>query len=415
VSLPEPVAASAPARVLFVEGNTDGTVGGSYFSLLFLVKGLDRTRYEPIVVFQRAHSLLPQFEATSTVALVDKPAPFHIGVLKTPAARRLGPLLLPLRLVQSGVNALRFVGTCLRYRRVLREQRADLLHLNNSITRMHDWMLAARLAGIPCVVHERGINDRFPFPTRQLTPGLAAVFCISQAVYDNLRRQDFAETNLRVVPNGLDPAEVAPQRTPADVRAALGIAPGAATLAMVGNLRAWKGQESVVRALPAVVRRVPSVVCVFVGSGVKGDSYVDRLHGLVSELGLTDHVIFTGHQDRPSDIVNIADIAIHASITPEPFGRVLLEAMALRKPVVGARGGAVTEIVVDGVTGATFPPGDSDALAASLIELLEAPDLARRQGEAGYERLVSTFHVRTNVARTVAIYEDALGSAPATQ
>jgi glycogen(starch) synthase len=75
----------------------------------------------------------------------------------------------------------------------------------------------------------------------------------------------------------------------------------------------------------------------------------------------------------------------------------------------------VTEIVVDGVTGATFPPGDSDALAASLIELLEAPDLARRQGEAGYERLVSTFHVRTNVARTVAIYEDALGSAPATQ
>jgi glycosyltransferase involved in cell wall biosynthesis len=404
------MASTSPVRVLYVEGNTDGTIGGSYFSLLYLVKGLDRTRYEPTVVFQRGHSLLPQFEAICNVEIVDKPAPFHVSWLRSETARKLGPLVLPLRLAQSGVNALRFVATCFRYAGVLRRHGARLLHLNNSITRTHDWMVAARLAGIPCVVHERGINDRFPFPTRALTPRLGSVLCISQAVFDNLQRQGFATSNLDVVPNGLDPDEVAPQRSPADVRAAFGIPGDARVLSMVGNLRGWKGQESVIRALPAIVKRAPTVVCAFVGEGATGDNgYVDGLHALVRELGLTRHVVFTGHCDRPADVVNIAEVAIHASITPEPFGRVLLEAMALRKPVVGSRGGAVTEIVVDGETGYTFTPGDSAELAARVVELLEQPERARQFGDAGFERLVSTFHVRTNVARTMAIYARVAG------
>jgi glycosyltransferase involved in cell wall biosynthesis len=91
-------------------------------------------------------------------------------------------------------------------------------------------------------------------------------------------------------------------------------------------------------------------------------------------------------------------------VTPEPFGRVLLEAMAMRKPVVGSRGGAVPEIVVDGETGYTFAPGDSGELAARILDLLEHPDRARAFGEAGYQRLVDEFHVDRNVERTMAVY-----------
>lgn len=399
-----PDALSAPRRVLYLEGNTDGTIGGSYFSLLYLVQGLDRSRYEPTVIFQREHALLPQFRATATVDLVDKPAPFHIAWLKTPAAARLGPVALPLRIVQSGVNALRFIGTCLRYARVLRRHRAGLLHLNNSITRTHDWMVAARLAGIPCVVHERGINDRFPFPTRQLTPKLAAVLCISQAAYDNLVRHGFDPRNLHIVHNGLDPGKVRPGRPAAEVRAAYGIAADATVVGMVGNLRAWKGQDVLVRAMPAIVRAHPKAVAVFIGEAIEGDSYADGLRKLVGELGLSGHVVFTGYTSAVADVLNVADVAVHASVTPEPFGRVLLEAMALRKPLVGSRGGAITEIVEEGVTGFTFTPGDSAELAARVLDVLAAPERARALGEAGYERLCSTFHVRTNVERTMAIY-----------
>ncbi len=395
---------SAPTRVLYLEGNTDGTIGGSYFSLLYLIQGLDRTRYEPIVVFQREHVLLPQFRETAAVDLVDKPAPFKIGWIHSPGARRLGPLLLPFRLLQSGVNALRFVATCVRYARVLRRHRADLLHLNNSITRTHDWMVAARLVGIPCVVHERGINDNFPFPTRQLAPRLAAVLCISQAAHDNLVAHGFDAGNLHVVHNGLDPDMVRPAEAPDAVRRRYGIAPDATVLAMVGNLRAWKGQDVLVRALPAVLRRRSNVVAVFIGEGTPGDGYVDSLHALIADLGVGPHVVFTGYTRQVPDVLNIADVAVHASVTPEPFGRVLLEAMALRKPLVGSRGGAVTEIVVEGVTGYTFTPGDAGELAERLIDVLDQPDRARAFGDAGYDRLVSTFHVRTNVERTMRIY-----------
>ena len=107
------------------------------------------------------------------------------------------------------------------------------------------------------------------------------------------------------------------------------------------------------------------------------------------------------------------DVAVHTSITPEPFGRVLLEAMAMHKPVVGSRDGAVPEIVVDGETGYTFEPGNPEPLAARILDLLEHPDRARAFGEAGYRRLVDEFHVDRNVERTMAVYQAVRPPTPA--
>lgn len=393
-----------PKRILYVEGNVDGTIGGSYFSLLFLVQGLDRTRYEPTVVFQREHSLWSRFEAAAAVRLVARPVSYRFAGGATSGVGRL--LQKPLRLLQAGLNLLLFVATSFRYARVLRRERADLLHLNNSITRTHDWMLAARIAGIPCVVHERGINDRFPFPTRQLTPRLDAVLCISQAVYDNLLARGFAEANLRNVPNGLDPAAVRPGRSVAEVRAELRVPDGARVIGVVGNIREWKGQEVLVRALPAILAEAPDVVCVFVGEATAGDAaYMARIQRHIDEHRLQDHVRFTGYTSQVADYLSAMDVAVHTSITPEPFGRVLLEAMAMRKPVVGSRDGAVVEIVVHGETGYTFTPGDPADLAARILDLLR--DAGRRQafGDAGYQRLDAHFHTRRNIAKTSAIYD----------
>jgi glycosyltransferase involved in cell wall biosynthesis len=395
---------SQPQRIVYVEGNTDGTVGGSYFSLLFLVQGLDRRRYEPVVVFQREHTLWARFERTATTRLVPKPGSFGFAT----RLRRAGwpsLLVLPLAVIQSALNAVLFLVTAVRYAGVLRRERADLLHLNNSITRTHDWMLAARLAGIPCVVHERGINDRFPFPTRQLAPGLAAILCISRAATDNLIAHGFDAANLHTIPNGLDPAEVAPARTPDEVRAALGLAADRPVVGVVGNIREWKGQEVLIQALPAIRARFPGIACLLVGHATAGDAaYMARIQAHIDAHQLAPHVFLTGYTTNVADFLRVMDVAVHTSVTPEPFGRVLLEAMAMRKPVVGSRGGAVPEIVVDGDTGYTFTPGDSGELAARILDLLEHPDRARAFGEAGYQRLVDEFHVDRNVERTMAVY-----------
>ena len=404
---------SQPQRIVYVEGNTDGTIGGSYFSLLFLVQGLDRRRYEPVVVFQREHTLWSRFERTAATRLVPRPSSFGFAT-RLRRAGWPGPLLLPLAVVQSGLNALLFLVTAARYAGVLRRERADLLHLNNSITRTHDWMLAARLAGIPCIVHERGINDRFPFPTRLLAPRLAAILCISRAAHDNLVAHGFGPGNLHTIPNGLDPAEVAPARPAADVRAALGLAPERPVIGVVGNIRQWKGQEILIRALPAIRARVPDVACVLVGMATAGDAaYMARIQQLIADGALESHVFFTGYTTNVADYLALMDVAVHTSITPEPFGRVLLEAMAMHKPVVGSRDGAVPEIVVDGETGYTFEPGNPEPLAARILDLLEHRDRARAFGEAGYRRLVDEFHVDRNVERTMVVYQAVRPPAPA--
>jgi glycosyltransferase involved in cell wall biosynthesis len=400
---------SHPARVVYVEGNTDGTIGGSYFSLLFLVQGLDRARYEPIVVFQREHALWSRFEATAAVRLEPKPQPFRFASRARAATSPVRWLALPLGVLQSAANVLLFLATAGRYARLLRRERADLLHLNNSITRTHDWMLAARLARVPCVVHERGINDRFPFPTRALTPGLGAVFCISQAAYDNLRAHGFDARNLHTVPNGLDPAEVRPARSADAVRASLGIAADRPIIGVVGNVREWKGQDVLIRALPAIRARVPGIACLLVGTATHGDAaYMARINRRIADERLEPHVFLTGYTDNVADYLNVMDVAVHTSITPEPFGRVLLEAMAMRKPVVGSGDGAVPEIVAHGETGYTFTPGDPDDLAGKILDLLEHPARARDFGEAGHRRLIAEFHVDRNVERTCAIYDRVL-------
>jgi glycosyltransferase involved in cell wall biosynthesis len=398
--------------IFFCEGNTDGTIGGSYYSLLFLVEGLRGTCYRPVVAFYGRHRLIPRFEAAGAEVLVfERPSAVRLvaatvgGGCVRRAVHAVG------RAAQRGLNGVGFLATAVRYARVLRRHAVRLVHLNNSVARSHEWMLAAALTRTPCVVHERGINVRLPLVARGLARGLARVICISEAVRDSLLALGLRPEQLRVIYNGLDPDRVAAARDAGEVRAELGIDERRRVIGLVGNIKAWKGQEVVVRALPAVAARVPDVLCLFVGATAETDrDYADRLERLVGELGVADRVRFTGPVSNVADYLAVMEVAVHASIAPEPFGRVLLEAMAMRRPVVGSRGGAVPEIVDHDRTGFTFTPGDHRALAGHLIDLLGNPGKARALGEAGYARLVERFHIGRNVASTVSLYAELLGA-----
>jgi glycosyltransferase involved in cell wall biosynthesis len=399
-----------PVRVLYTEGNVDGTVGGSYYSLLYLLEGLDRSRITPTLVLRCDVPLVDRFRRTvGNVRLMKTKRPFSFGA----KARTSVPALrLALSVVQRTANVIKFYVLVLKLAWGLRRDRVQLVHLNNSVISNHDWMLASMLARVPCVTHERGLNETYSGMARWCAPRLAAILCISQAVFDKLVEHKVAGDNLHLVPNGLDPDQFLPKRSAGEVRRTFGIADDQRVIGLVGNIREWKGQEIVIRALARVTAAIPNVTCLFVGEAAAGDEgYIARLHGLVAELGLERQVVFTGYCDNVADLVNVMEVSVHASVAPEPFGRVILEAMALRKPVIGSRGGAITEIVEEGVTGFTFPPRDADTLASHVTHLLQHPDAARALGEAGYQRLTSLYHVSSNVRRTMAIYADVLGAA----
>jgi glycosyltransferase involved in cell wall biosynthesis len=397
-------------RILFCEGNVDGTVGGSYYSLLFLVRGLDRSRYRALVVFYRDHSLVPAFrEAGADVLIWDRPSALSFGGQLTGWLRPLGLLA---GLLRKGLNFWQgLVVGVLKRAWFLRRQGIDLVHLNNSILSSHDWMLAALVTRTACVCHERGINTHYGSQARFLGRRLDAIICISDAVRAAMVAAGAGFPNLATIHNGLDPTALRFRADPEDLRRTFGLPADAPLLCMVGNIKSWKGQETVVRAMAEVTKAFPRATCLLVGDTSPSDrEYEQFLRQLIDSLGLTRQVVFTGFQQYPADFMRLVDVVLHTSVLPEPFGRVLLEAMACRKPIIGARAGAVPEIVVEGITGLTFVPGDAEALAAAIATLLGDPARASAMGEQGYRRLLAEFQISRNVESTQTLYEAALAA-----
>ena len=385
-------------RVMYVDGNLDGTVGGSYFSLYYLATGLNRERFEPMVVFSTDNTLIPDFRAAA------------IDTRIVPMPRALSVKWNLPRFLARPVNAIQEnLLMPIDIRRLLKREHVDILHLNNSTTGNHEWMLAAFLSRIPCVTHERGINRAFSLRTRFLARRLAAVVCISDAVRRNFDTRNFAGLRLITILNGLDPQQLQVSRSREEVRRSLGVDAGIPMIGMIGNIRLWKGQEILIRAVTTLRDRWPNLQCLLLGSvSPCSQSYVDKLETLVSELGLKKCIMTMGYRRDVADYLNALDIVVHASTEPEPFGRVLLEAMALSKPLVASRAGAIPEIVEEGVTGLTFQPGDSEDLARCIAQLLRDPVAATMMGDNGRRRLIDRFCVRKNVEMTEALYERVL-------
>ncbi len=135
----------------------------------------------------------------------------------------------------------------------------------------------------------------------------------------------------------------------------------------------------------------------------------DGLVRHVEELELTDRVIFTGARTDVPDLLALADVVVHCSIRPEPFGRVVVEALAAGRPLVAADGGGVVEIVEPDRTGVLVPAGDASALAAAIGRVLDDPDAAAAMGRAGRTAMLERFGVSGHVEAISAIHRRALG------
>ena len=392
-------------RILFVEGNVDGTVGGSYFLMLDLVRSLDRQRFEPVVVFHRSNFLEDTFrDAGAEVLVLPKQEPFEFG------ARILNRVLWPIKAV---INIYRRLYKSARvHAGFLRERHVDLVNLNNSITRNHDWMIAARMAGVPCITHEMGINQHYSFLSRALGKRLGAVICLSRAIQDAMRAGDAWLGNTVVIHCGIDLTRYRQLATPDELRGRHGIPQGVPVIGVVGNIRLWKGQETIVRAMPLILERFPDVRCVLVGGASAGDeTYRRQLVTLCEQFGIVENVIFAGFQQNSIDYMRMMDVVCHTSTSPEPFGIVTLEAMSLAKPLISTTIGGPAEVVTDGDTGLLVDPGKPELLAAAVVRLLADPSFAQAMGQRGYQRLLDRFSLATNVAQTTDVYDRVLAQA----
>jgi glycosyltransferase involved in cell wall biosynthesis len=239
----------------------------------------------------------------------------------------------------------------------------------------------------------------------------ARTLTVSNASEEKMAALGVPRAKLRTVYNGIDLEAGARPADRSGVRAEFGIEQGAPLAGLVGRLVDWKGPDCFIKAAAAVVKDLPDARFLLVGDAIFGEkSFVDELKEMCSELGVADKVIFTGFRDDISAIMRSIDLLVHASTLPEPFGMVLIEAMAERRPVVATRAGGVLEIVDDGVTGILVPPRDSTAMARAMAALLSAPDTARAMGEAGLERARRLFDIATTTRQMEEALLEALGN-----
>jgi glycosyltransferase involved in cell wall biosynthesis len=239
------------------------------------------------------------------------------------------------------------------------------------------------------------------------------VLANSQSVADDARTVLNGST---VVPiyNAIDLARFSPagECLDLDALAALPAAsPPVVHIGLLGTFARWKGHATFLNAVARVPREVP-IRAYIIGDAVyetEGSQHSRaELEALVDRLGIGDRVGFTGFVPRPEAALRSLDVVVHASTSPEPFGLVIVEAMATARAVVISLAGGAAEIVTPGLDALGHVPGDVDGLAARITELATSPELRARLGRAARLTAERSFD-RERLARDlVPIYQAVL-------
>jgi glycosyltransferase involved in cell wall biosynthesis len=307
-----------------------------------------------------------------------------------------------------GMRLSRNTGYTRRLARWIRRDDISLVHLNNGFENL-EADLAARLTRRPIVVHAHGPcgNGRL---TRWLASRGPVCIAISEVVSRSLIEAGVPAQRVHVLPNPLtlDPLPLdAMLRTVA--RRELRIPDRFRLVAIVGRIVEWKGQREFLKAAALAMRNDHNIGAVIIGDVTDAmDAYGAEVRRLAVDLGIADRTWFAGFMADPRRVYALADVLVHSSILPEPFGLVVTEAMALGIPVVAANAGGPLEIITDGVDGFLADPRDPPTVAARVNALLTDPMLYQRVGAAGRRTALARFSPEAYVERVAAVYDTAL-------
>lgn len=357
-------------RTVLVVSNHGEIVGGGELSLLGLLERLDRSRWRPVVV------------VPSDGPLASRCRSLDLPVHAVPLSSLRHPRPSALRAVSA-------------MRRLIRSVDADLVHANGSRAMLYAGV-AGRLGRRPVVWHVR-VAEPEPMLDRVLCSLARAVIVNSRAV---ARRFPWARSDkIHCIHNGVDLRRFSPRPPLASLRMSLDIPEGAPVVGSVGRFVPYKGYPSLLEAARRVEDAVPGVYWLVVGDGEQRQ----ELEAQSRRLGLSERVRFTGWRDDVADLLALCSLFVLPS-RGEHFGRVLIEAMAMERPIVATDAGGVPEIVVHGECGLLVPPGDARAMADAVVALLRDPARALRLGRAARERAEARFDIARHVDAVETVY-----------
>jgi len=386
-------------RTLFV--NHTSKVSGAELSLLECLRALPYRMDAVLACPEGELSAMAREQGTGVSIIPEVDLSFHLSPLGTPAA-----------LTKAAASSIAL-------RRVVRRVKPDTVEANSTRAGL---LSAAALTGlgIPLVV---GVKDVLP----RSALALAVRWIISIRAGAVVGNSEYVARAFRV-PGGrarlrwvyppvdlrrFNPAAVSRR----DARAALGLPHDKLTLGVVGQVTPWKGHDDALRLVASLRREFPDVLLVivgeplFVGPHTRYDNraFALRLQEMVKELGIEESVRFAGPRPDIPAVMRALDVLLAPSWL-EPFGRVVVEAMAMGTAVIASDAGGPREIITDGVDGFLCPPRRPDRWVTPTARLLRDASLRARIGSAARKR-ASDFRLERHVVGVLEVHEDVLAQA----
>lgn len=381
-----------PYRILYIDHTAK--MSGGEIALLNMIRALDKKIFAPVVVLFTDGELASELKASNIEVHI---LPLSKQLLDTRKDSLGVWSIVKLASVMEFVKSIKYLIP------VIKSIKPSIVHTNSLKSDLVGG-IAAKFCKVPLIWHirDRIEKDYLPTPVvlafrflARFLPNL--VVANSQSTLDTLHLP--SSTKSGVVHSGIVLPPEPPERewnSPVKI-------------GIVGRIARWKGQHIFIKAAQKVHAAYPDTEFKLIGSPMFGeDEYSKEISAMVEEYGMQDCVEYQGFRADIMNAVNDLDILVHASISAEPFGQVIVEGMALKKPVVATAGGGVLEIVKDGTTGLLVPMNDAEVMANALCSLLADRDKARKMGKCARDRVVEKFTVPQTAKQMEQLYKGLL-------
>jgi glycosyltransferase involved in cell wall biosynthesis len=396
-------------KIIFVENGIG--YGGAIICLRHLVRNIDRSRFLPMVVTGRTG---PQYQEIADESLWKHIPDRHIDIvsLKAKASsidwlNKLAPLSFFVnQLLARADDVFNFVPFFVQLLWTAWRFDADLIHANNEPVCNRAALLVAKILRIPSICHVRGdpVDSRIGRWTYALPDHFVSVSnWVAEAMQKNL---DVPQQKISVVYDGIALENLDININGNVFRQQYNIPENAFAVGLVGLLIPWKGQEIFLTAAAKLIGKIPNLKMLIIG-GTPNDyvNYETELKKRVIEERLTEIVIFTGHISNMETVYNGLDIVVSASTSPEPLGTVVIESMAMGRPLIGPSHGGAAEMISTGESGLLFSPGDANSLAEAILAFYESPEMRIKLGATARVIALQNFSVETHTNKIQALYE----------
>jgi glycosyltransferase involved in cell wall biosynthesis len=294
----------------------------------------------------------------------------------------------------------------------IRRHRIQVIHATDRPRDASYVSLLGRMTGAVSVVHmHSNAAEHLSRPALWGMRNATAIFAVSDFVRNSLIRMGLRTDKIHTIYNAVDADHFDPDKKP-DVRQSIrqqfGIPESAPLVGIAARMDHWKGQRELIGAVSHLRETYPHLHVMILGSNVP--EYRADYEKRAREGGVADRVHFGGYQKDIRPFLHEFDLFVHPSYW-EPFGLAIVEAMAMRKPVIACNTGGVPEIITHGKDGWLVEPRSIEAVAAAMTTLLNRPELRRQLGECARETVRARFSPRQQCALVAQRYASLIAAA----